>query len=92
MKGKGDLPIHCWTDTLDATTYVACARCYVYKRGMIYGLSCFVMIDVAKIPRWHRGAWQRMAEDRLLELVRTKHYGSLPPVCDARLGREWGFA
>lgn len=86
------LPIHCWTEPIDDATYAVNARCYVYTRGLIYGFSVFVIVDVSTAPRWQQYKWEPIGREAFLkELFGLNHGGRLPCLCAVQRGKEYGF-
>lgn len=74
-------PIYTFSDTLDAGHVVGVARCYVLRRGWVYGLSVFVIHDEDPKSPWssRRDARDR-AEARLRDVVAKDCGGCLPAV------------
>ena len=75
-------PIKTWSEPVDDHMIVGVARCYVVRRGWVYGLSVFVLHGPPdkQWPWAGRRAACESAAERLRRVVSADHGGRLPPV------------
>ena len=89
-----DLPIYTWRDDIDEKTYMVGARCYQVRNSYWRGLTVWLMMDEATIPRWRTYQWREVIIDKFMKELAGNCMGILPLICrvnDDPTCREWGL-